>query len=112
VRWTTALLPTPRRRSGSSHCASRGGRARLRVATGPDRGTPELFFRADDKYTCVRTAGGEHLIRTPLAELVAQLDAQQALRNVPLTQLNPRHSLCSIVHRPQMAARVNLNHIV
>ena len=33
-----------------------------------------LFFRADDKYTCVQTATGEHLIRTPIAELVAQLD--------------------------------------
>ncbi|MCW5610712.1 MAG: response regulator transcription factor [Rubrivivax sp.] len=37
-----------------------------------------LFFRADDKYTCVRTIGGdEHLIRTPIAELAAQLDAEQ-----------------------------------
>jgi len=36
-----------------------------------------LFFRADDKYTSVQTATGEHLIRTPIAELVAQLDAQQ-----------------------------------
>ena len=33
-----------------------------------------LFFRADDKYTCVQTAGSEHLIRTPIAELAAQLD--------------------------------------
>ena len=36
-----------------------------------------LFFRADDKYTCVQTAGTEHLIRTPIAELAAQLDAAQ-----------------------------------
>jgi DNA-binding LytR/AlgR family response regulator len=36
-----------------------------------------LFFRADDKYTCVQTADGEHLIRTPIAELAAQLDAAQ-----------------------------------
>ncbi|MEO7336148.1 MAG: LytTR family DNA-binding domain-containing protein [Caldimonas sp.] len=36
-----------------------------------------LFFRADDKYTCVQTATGEHLIRTPIAELALQLDAQQ-----------------------------------
>ncbi len=36
-----------------------------------------LFFRADDKYTCVRTAAGEHLIRTPIAELAAQLDPAQ-----------------------------------
>ena len=34
-----------------------------------------LFFHADDKYTCVRTAGGEHLIRTAITELAAQLDA-------------------------------------
>ena len=33
-----------------------------------------LFFRADDKYTCVQTARGEHLIRTPITELAAQLD--------------------------------------
>jgi DNA-binding LytR/AlgR family response regulator len=35
-----------------------------------------LFFRADDKYTCVQTARGEHLIRTPIAELAAQLDGE------------------------------------
>ena len=38
--------------------------------------TDVLFFRADDKYTCVRTAVGEHLIRTSIAELAAQLDPQ------------------------------------
>lgn len=36
-----------------------------------------LFFRADDKYTCVQTASTEYLIRTPIAELVQQLDPQQ-----------------------------------
>lgn len=36
-----------------------------------------LYFRADDKYTCVRTARAEHLIRTPIAELVAQLDPER-----------------------------------
>ena len=36
-----------------------------------------LFFRADDKYTCVQTADGEHLIRTPIMELAAQLDPQR-----------------------------------
>ncbi len=36
-----------------------------------------LFFRADDKYTCVQTASAEHLIRTPIAELAAQLDPTQ-----------------------------------
>jgi DNA-binding LytR/AlgR family response regulator len=33
-----------------------------------------LVFHADDKYTCVRTATAEHLIRTPIVELAAQLD--------------------------------------
>ncbi|HEY9024868.1 MAG TPA: LytTR family DNA-binding domain-containing protein, partial [Burkholderiaceae bacterium] len=36
-----------------------------------------LFFQSDDKYTCVRTATAEYLIRTPVTELAAQLDAQQ-----------------------------------
>ena len=36
-----------------------------------------MFFRADDKYTCVQTVSGEHLIRTPIAELAAQLDPEQ-----------------------------------
>jgi DNA-binding LytR/AlgR family response regulator len=37
-----------------------------------------LFFHADDKYTVVQTVGGsEHLIRTPIMELAAQLDAEQ-----------------------------------
>ena len=36
-----------------------------------------LFFHADDKYTCVRTAAGEYLIRTTIIELAAQLDPGQ-----------------------------------
>ena len=36
-----------------------------------------LFFHADDKYTCVRTAAGEHLIRTTITELAAQLDPER-----------------------------------
>jgi DNA-binding LytR/AlgR family response regulator len=36
-----------------------------------------LFFHADDKYTCVRTAKAEYLIRTPISELAAQLEPQQ-----------------------------------
>jgi DNA-binding LytR/AlgR family response regulator len=35
-----------------------------------------LFFQASDKYTCVMTREGESLIRLPLAELAAQLDAE------------------------------------
>lgn len=34
------------------------------------------YFHADDKYTVVRTAAGEYLIRTPIADLVAQLDPE------------------------------------
>ncbi|OYU46123.1 MAG: DNA-binding response regulator [Burkholderiales bacterium PBB4] len=33
-----------------------------------------LFFHADEKYTCVQTASAEYLIRTPIADLAAQLD--------------------------------------
>ena len=36
-----------------------------------------LFFHSDDKYTCVQTAQAEYLIRTPIAELAAQLDPAQ-----------------------------------
>ncbi len=36
-----------------------------------------LFFRADDKYTCVQTAVAEHLIRTSIAELAVALDPGQ-----------------------------------
>lgn len=35
------------------------------------------FFHADDKYTCVQTGQAEHLIRTPIVELAAQLDPGQ-----------------------------------
>ncbi|MFP3754026.1 MULTISPECIES: LytR/AlgR family response regulator transcription factor [Cupriavidus] len=33
-----------------------------------------LYFQADDKYVVVHTRDGEHLIRTPLAELMEGLD--------------------------------------
>jgi len=36
-----------------------------------------LFFQADDKYTVVQTERGEHLLRTPIIDLVAQLDLDQ-----------------------------------
>jgi len=35
-----------------------------------------LYFQAQDKYTCVMTREGESLIRTPLAEIAAQLDGE------------------------------------
>ena len=50
-----------------------------------------LFFRADDKYTCVQTATGEHLIRTPIAELAAQLDPTQFWQVHRSTLINLRH---------------------
>lgn len=35
------------------------------------------FFHADDKYTVVASVDGEFLIRTPIADLAAQLDPEQ-----------------------------------
>jgi len=50
-----------------------------------------LFFRADDKYTCVHTAAAEHLIRTPIAELAAQLDPDQFVQVHRSTIVNLAH---------------------
>jgi DNA-binding LytR/AlgR family response regulator len=50
-----------------------------------------LFFRADDKYTCVQTASTEHLIRTPLAELAAQLDPAVFVQVHRSTLINLAH---------------------
>lgn len=50
-----------------------------------------LFFRADDKYTCVQTATAEHLIRTPLQELAAQLDPTQFVQVHRSTLVNLAH---------------------
>ncbi len=50
-----------------------------------------LFFRADDKYTCVQTAAAEHLIRTPIAELAAQLDPTQFVQVHRSTIVNLAH---------------------
>jgi len=50
-----------------------------------------LFFRADDKYTCVQTASAEHLIRTPIAELAAQLDPAQFVQVHRATIINLAH---------------------
>ena len=53
--------------------------------------TEVLFFRADEKYTCVQTAAGEHLIRTPIAELAAQLDPEQFWQVHRSSIINLRH---------------------
>jgi DNA-binding LytR/AlgR family response regulator len=50
-----------------------------------------LFFQADEKYTVVRTAQAEHLIRTPIAELVAQLDGQSFWQVHRSTLINLAH---------------------
>lgn len=50
-----------------------------------------LFFRADDKYTCVQTHDAEHLIRTPIAELVARLDPERFAQVHRSTIVNLRH---------------------
>jgi DNA-binding LytR/AlgR family response regulator len=50
-----------------------------------------LFFQADEKYTCVRTATAEHLIRTPITELAAQLDPTQFWQVHRATLVNMQH---------------------
>jgi DNA-binding LytR/AlgR family response regulator len=50
-----------------------------------------LFFHADDKYTCVRTAQAEHLIRTPISELAAQLDPRRFVQVHRSTIVNLDH---------------------
>lgn len=50
-----------------------------------------LFFRADDKYTCVRTADAEHLIRTSIVELLPQLDPEQFVQVHRSTVVNLDH---------------------
>ena len=50
-----------------------------------------LFFHADDKYTCVRTASGEYLIRTTITELAAQLDPDRFVQVHRSTIVNLDH---------------------
>ncbi len=50
-----------------------------------------LFFQADDKYTCVRTASTEHLIRTTITELAAQLDPERFVQVHRSTIVNLDH---------------------
>jgi DNA-binding LytR/AlgR family response regulator len=50
-----------------------------------------LFFHADDKYTCVRTAGSEYLIRTPIGELAAALDPERFVQVHRSTIVNLDH---------------------
>lgn len=50
-----------------------------------------LFFQADDKYTVVQTANAEHLIRTPIIELLAQLDPAKFWQVHRSTIINLEH---------------------
>ena len=51
-----------------------------------------LFFRADEKYTCVHTvSGAEHLIRTPIHELAQTLDPQVFVQVHRSTIVNLEH---------------------
>lgn len=50
-----------------------------------------LFFQADEKYTVVRTATAEHLIRTPIQDLVAQLDGERFWQVHRSTLINAEH---------------------
>jgi DNA-binding LytR/AlgR family response regulator len=50
-----------------------------------------LFFHADDKYTVVQTARAEHLIRTPIVELLPQLDPEVFVQVHRSTVVNLNH---------------------
>ncbi|MEW6021124.1 MAG: LytTR family DNA-binding domain-containing protein [Pseudomonadota bacterium] len=50
-----------------------------------------LFFQADDKYTVVRTADDEYLIRTPIAELTARLNPDEFWQVHRATVINLAH---------------------
>ena len=49
------------------------------------------YFQSDDKYTVLYTSDGEHLIRTPLAELVADLDPEVFWQIHRSTLVNMNH---------------------
>ncbi|GAP36822.1 LytR/AlgR family response regulator transcription factor [Piscinibacter sakaiensis] len=49
------------------------------------------YFHADEKYTVVRTADAEHLIRTPVAELARQLDPERFWQVHRATIVNVDH---------------------
>lgn len=50
-----------------------------------------LYFHADDKYTCVQTTDAEYLIRTPIVELLPQLDPEQFWQVHRSTVVNLAH---------------------
>lgn len=50
-----------------------------------------IYFHADEKYTVLRLKDGEHLIRTPIQELVTQLDPDQFWQVHRSTIINLAH---------------------
>jgi DNA-binding LytR/AlgR family response regulator len=50
-----------------------------------------LYFRAEDKYTCVQTRDAEHLIRLTIAELAARLDPARFVQIHRSTIVNLAH---------------------
>ncbi|WP_269632808.1 LytR/AlgR family response regulator transcription factor [Pelomonas sp. BJYL3] len=54
-----------------------------------------LYCQADDKYTVVRTAASEFLIRTPISELLTQLDPQRFWQVHRATLVNVDHLQCT-----------------
>jgi DNA-binding LytR/AlgR family response regulator len=85
------LLPTPQR-PGSGTERLRWVRASSGEFTHQVPVEEVMFFHADDKYTCVRTAdGAEHLIRTTIQELAQALDPQVFVQVHRSTIVNLRH---------------------
>jgi DNA-binding LytR/AlgR family response regulator len=68
-----------------------------------------LFFRSDEKYTRVQTREQEFLIRTPIRELVPQLDEQQFWQIHRSTIVNLAE--IAAVHRDETGKqRVSMKH--
>jgi DNA-binding LytR/AlgR family response regulator len=63
------------------------------------------YFQANDKYTSVFTVEGESLIRTPLRELAAQLDARHFWQVHRGTNVNVRHVAATV---RDLAGRITL----
>jgi DNA-binding LytR/AlgR family response regulator len=67
-----------------------------------------LFFRSDEKYTRVQTKELEAFIRTPIRELVPQLDAQQFWQIHRSTVVN-LSAVASVVRDDAGRQRVHIN---
>jgi len=60
------------------------------------RAAEVIYFEADARYTRVVHEGGEALIRTPLKELLAQLDERQFWQVHRSIIVNQRHVLAAV----------------